>query len=244
MGCSAGDTECEDDEKPPHEVTISKGFWLGQTEVTVAAYQRYRSRSGAAALLGADTVGRKLNEAAGDPNLPVVLVTWDEAKKYCAWAGGLRLPTEAEWEYAARAGSVEARYGPLDRVAWYGDNSGRTGINTAQLWDRDSGGVEKKLFENGNGPKPVGSRENAANAWKLSDMLGNVWEWTEDPYDGTFYRNSPGIDPKATAEGKYRVIRGGSWFNVPRYVRVSERNGYVPTNRGSDTGLRCGGELR
>ncbi len=243
MGCSAGDTECADDEKPPHEVTISKGFWLGQTEVTVAAYQRYRSLSGAAALSGADTVGRKLNEAAGDPNLPAVFVTWDEAKRYCAWAGGLRLPTEAEWEYAARAGSVEARYGPLDRVAWYGDNSGRPGINTAQLWDRDASGYAKKLLENGNGPKPVGSGEKAANAWKLFDMLGNVWEWTEDVYDETFYRNSPGTDPQTTAQGKYRVLRGGSWCIYPRSVRVSVRNRFVPTDRFNDTGLRCVGEL-
>ena len=137
MGCSEQpvDPQCDKtDEFPTHGVTISEGFWMGETEVTVAAYEKYRDASKAAGktvtpLPISDTLGRKLNTSAGDPQLPAVAVTWDEAQAYCSWAGGggekLRLPSEAEWEYAARAGSRASRYGDLNAIAWYGDNSGQ-----------------------------------------------------------------------------------------------------------------------
>jgi formylglycine-generating enzyme required for sulfatase activity/tRNA A-37 threonylcarbamoyl transferase component Bud32 len=140
MGCSPGDSECFDDEKPAHEVTIGKSFWLGQTAVTQVAYQR--------------VTGKDPSHFKG-ANLPVETVNWEEARGYCAATGG-RLPTEAEWEYAARAGSPAALYGPLDAIAWY---------------DANSGG---KTHE-------VGQKQK--NAWGLHDMLGNVWQWTADWYD-------------------------------------------------------------
>ncbi len=136
MGCSLGDGECNDNEEPLHPVTIERGFWLGETEVTVAAYARYRG--GAA--------GKDEN-----PSLPVVNVDWWDATNYCKWAG-LGLPTEEEWEYAARAKTTSPRYGPLDDVAVHSENSGSR-LN------------------------PV--RGKQANAWGLYDMLGNAWEWTD-----------------------------------------------------------------
>jgi formylglycine-generating enzyme required for sulfatase activity len=139
MGCSAGDVEGCHGEEPAHQATITKGFWLGQTEVTQAAYKR---------VVGTDPSYSKGAE------LPVEQVSWDEAQGYCQAAGG-RLPTEAEWEYAARAGSPKSRYGNIDRIAWYQSNSGGHTHEVAQ---------------------------KEANAWGLYDMLGNVREWTADWY--------------------------------------------------------------
>jgi hypothetical protein len=177
MGCSPGDQECNDDEKPPKRVTISKGFWLGESEVTQAAYQKVTGQN-PSHFKGAD--------------LPVESVTWDEACAYCRAVGG-RLPKEAEWEYAARAGTTGARYGELDRVAWDTYNSGYQ-------------------------THPVKQKE--PNAWGLFDMLGNVWEWVEDLYPetqertlrgGSWYKYSRGLRESARTrnEPSWRLPANG-----------------------------------
>jgi TonB family protein len=142
MGCSEGDTECGGNEKPPHAERIANGFWLAQTEVTQAAYKL--------------VTGGNPSTHKGDL-LPVESVTWNEAVSYCEAIGG-RLPTEVEWEYAARAGNKWARYGNLDAIAWYLGNSG-------------------------NANQPVAQKQ--PNAFGLYDMLGNMWEMVEDSYPGT-----------------------------------------------------------
>jgi len=209
MGCPPGDNECGSDEKPSHQVTISKGFWIGQTEVTVGAYKRF-----------AAATGRQMppvpnfNSSWANDGMPIVNVTWNDAHDFCAWAGGW-LPTEAEWEYAARGGSTEARYGPIDEVAWYSANSGGRA-------------------------HPAG--EKRANGFGLYDVLGNVWEWVNDWYDQNYYQNSPSQDPSGPASGQQRVLRGASWNNNPRVVRVSNRFRYNPA--GSYLlGVRCGREV-
>ena len=145
MGCSPGDGECDQDEKPAHEVIMTKGFWMAQTLVTQAAYRR--------------VVGANPSFFHGDQR-PVDRISWDEAKAYCA-AVGMRLPSEAEWEYAARANSPAARYGEADTdaIAWYKGNS----------YDRSHEVAQKQ-----------------PNAWQLYDMLGNVWEWTSDWYSSDY----------------------------------------------------------
>ena len=199
MGCSPGDTECSPDERPAHEVAITKGFWLGRTPVTQGAYQR--------------VTGSNPSNSKGDQR-PVEQVTWDKARSYCQAIGG-RLPTEAEWEYAARADSTGTRYGSLAEIAWYAKNSGG---RTHQVGQK----------------KP--------NAFGLYDMLGNVWQWTADWYGATYYQAGERRDPTGPPGGEARTLRGGSWGSYPMYVRVSARYWPDQRMRDWDFGLRCVGE--
>jgi formylglycine-generating enzyme required for sulfatase activity len=203
MGCSPGDSECSDGEKPAHQVSITKGFWIGQTPVTQQAYQR--------------VTGQSPSHFKG-ASLPVENVNWEEARTYCVAIGG-RLPTEAEWEYAARAGSTSARYGNLDDIAWYLGNSGLkgfTGIKTHEVGQKQ--------------PNTLG----------LYDILGNVWQWVADWYAD--YPPGAQSDPSGPGSGQQRVLRGGSWINVQGFVRVSYRATAVPDIRCDRFGLRCVGE--
>jgi len=236
MGCSPGDDECNANERPSHKVTFTHGFWTGQTPVTVGAYERFARITG----LAMPIVMQLPSPAWRNPAMPVVNVIWDEAEEYCAWAGA-RLPTEAEWEYAARAGSTEARYGQLDDIAWYGDNSGRAQLNSHQEWVVDQAHYFKRLLDNGNGMHVVGQKR--ANGFGFYDILGNVWEWVTDRYDPNYYVNSPSVNPQGPASGEYRVLRGGSWADVPSALRVSYRTGSDPVARNPVTGFRCGGEM-
>lgn len=239
MGCSPGDAECFDDEKPAHEVALTRGFWMGQTAVTVGAWKRYAQATGKPMPPDKDNFGRLLNAAAGNDTLPVVAVTWDEAAGFCGWAG-MRLPTEAEWEWAARAGTTGARYGNLDDIAWYGDNSGRERIDSTALWSSDQKSYAQKLHDNGNGPKPAGQKQ--PNGYRLYDVLGNVWQWTADWYGEKYYQASEKQDPSGPPGGTERALRGGSWGGNPLGVRVSGRRRGVPGDRVSSLGLRCVGE--
>src|SRR5262249_55614804 len=127
MGCSPGDNDCGENEKPPREVEITRGFWLGQTPATVASWKRFARQAGKSMPPAPVLRNRLLNGGWQDEQQPIVNITWNEAVEFCRWAGG-RLPTEAEWEYAARAGNPNRRYGELDEVAWYRDNSGNDGL--------------------------------------------------------------------------------------------------------------------
>jgi formylglycine-generating enzyme required for sulfatase activity len=196
MGCSPGDDEARNNEKPAREVTITKGFWIGQTLVTQGAYQRVK--------------GKNPSRFKG-ANLPVETITWSEADEYCRAVGG-RLPTEAEWEYAARAANPHSRYRDLDAIAWYRDNS------------------EAKTHEVG---------QKTPNAWGLYDTLGNVWEWTSDWYADKL--PSAAINPAGPPSGESRTVRGGSWVNSPRSLRVSTRLRYQ--SQFGRVGFRCVGEL-
>ena len=199
MGCVPKDTRCEANEKPQHEVTISQGFWMGRTELEVSAYQRFVDDK-KLKMPGATNYNPRWRTT----NYPMVLVKWEEAKAFCTWAGG-RLPTEAEWEYAARAGMTDEVY-PLN------DENSRDKANFYGKHGNDR-------FEEA---APVRSFD--ANGFNLFDMAGNVWEWVEDWYSPAYYAESPAADPHGSAAGKEHVIRGGSFESDPKqHLRLSFR---------------------
>jgi formylglycine-generating enzyme required for sulfatase activity len=208
MGCSPTDSKCDGDEKRAHSVAISRSFWMGQTEVTVGAYKRFAAATGTEM-----PIAPTFNSQWASDSMPIVRINWEEAQAYCQWAGG-RLPTEAEWEYAARAGSTEAWYGDLDDIAWYEKNSENRAHDVAQ---------------------------KRANKFGLYDTLGNVWEWVFDWYDADFYSYSRSKDPAGPTSGDYRVLRGGSWDYNPGRARVSARYYSDPRYRNYDIGVRCVG---
>jgi formylglycine-generating enzyme required for sulfatase activity len=205
----AGDFEdyFSDKEKPRHQVRISKPFYLGKYEVTQAQWET--------------VMGNNPSRFAGGDR-PVETVSWDDAQEFIARLNRreghsrYRLPTEAEWEYAARAGSA-ARYiagnaaERLRTCAWYSFNA------------------------NGS-TSPVGRKK--PNAWGLHDMAGNVLEWVNDRYDANYYRKSPDLDPKGPESGANRCARGGSWSSDAWHCRLAGRSNFAPSTRRSGIGFR------
>lgn len=201
MGSSNGETN----ENPVHRVTITHGFFMGKYEVTQAQWQ---------AVMGANPSSFK-----GDDNLPVEQVSWDDAQEFINKLNEMndgykyRLPTEAEWEYACRAGTSGDYYAQdPDDIAWYLDNSG------------------KKTHR-------VGTKQ--ANAFGLYDMSGNVWEWCRDWYVDTY--NGAPTDGSARLSGgeqKSRVLRGGSWLYAAALLRSALRNWGTPDFRYDNVGFR------
>jgi formylglycine-generating enzyme required for sulfatase activity len=234
MGSPEG--EGADDERPQHRVTISRPFYLGIHPVTQGQYARLMGKNPS---WFAATGGGKDEVAGMDTSqFPVEQVNWYESVQFCnalsqaegldpcykiqgdrvefAGGDGFRLPTEAEWEYACRAGS-SSRYGfqggeeELPRYAWFGRNSDeRTHV--------------------------VG--EARANDFGLHDMYGNVWEWTWDKFRSDYYTNSHDIDPVGPSEASVRVIRGGCWYNDPRFARSASRSRDAPGIRSNNLGFR------
>ena len=147
-----------------------------------------------------------------EENHPVVNVSWLDATAYCEWIGG-RLPTEAEWEYAARGGRKGSRF-----------------PNGNELTKRDA------QFE-ADGTAPVD--QNAANDYGLHDMVGNVWEWVADWYEREYYKRSPQTDPKGPDKGDTRVVRGGAWLSKLDSLRVSDRERFPPVGGNVYVGFRC-----
>lgn len=211
MGCTPGDIECVDDESPRHRVTLTRGYWMARTEVTVGQYRRSgRSMP--------PEPRRSFNKGWASTEHPIVNVTWNEADAYCKAIGG-RLPTEAEWERAARGGHDEWRY------PW-GSSISHENAN----YSDEQGGRDQWAYT-----APVG--QFAPNDYGLFDMAGNVWEWTAD-WNGE-YPSSDATDPRGPTSGRYRVLRGGSWGVTARVLRVSDRNDDFPANRSGTLGVRC-----
>jgi len=235
-GCSKFDPNCADDEKPVREVTLLKGFWMSQTEITVRAYRHFATAMGRNMPPEPNFGGQLLNPAWNNQDAPIANVNWFEATDYCHWIGGA-LPTEAQWEYAARAGNTAFAYGPLTAIAWFADNAGDHPLNAAKLQQDDPGGYLYRLSQNRNTPHTVGSL--TPNQFGLYDMLGNLWEWTADWYGETYYQVAERFGPKGPPNGGERVLRGGSWATPSTGTRVSARGRRSPVARSTDTGFRC-----
>ena len=187
-----------------HHVSLDS-FYMSKTLVTFAQYDIF-----------CEETGRKKpgDEGWGRGNRPIIHVSWFDANDFCKWLSGkigenVHLPTEAQWEYACRAGTTGDRYGKLDEIAWYNKNSnGKT--------------------------QPVAQKK--PNAFGLYDMLGNVLEWCNDFYGE--YPIEAVVNPTGPKNGAYRVLRGGSWIDYCRDARSAYRDGFEPADRLSDTGFR------
>ena len=193
------------DERLPHRVTLN-GYWIYRTEVTCAQFAQFleatRYRPGKKVSYWSDPAKSRL---------PAMNIRWVDAETYCRWAG-TRLPTEAEWEKAAR--------GPEGLHYPYGAEYDPTKAN---------------IF--GDGLKPVGSYP--VNGFGLYDMSGNVWEWCLDWYDPEYYKSSPTMNPTGPATGGERVLRGGAWINLPEHGTATFRYRYYPRERSPVYGFRC-----
>ena len=205
MGSNDGDP----DEQPVHTVVLD-AFWIDRTEVTNEQYITCM----AAGVCEAPRCAGYDDAAAA--SYPVTCVDWSDAAAYCAWVGA-RLPTEAEWEYAAR--------GPQGYTYPWG--------NDAPTCDRAnySGCV--------GGRDRIGSRPSGASWCGALDMAGNVWEWVVDWHDSGYYASSPSSDPQGPASGVHRVLRGGSWYVVPLYARSADRSRFGPGHTDGNLGFRC-----
>jgi formylglycine-generating enzyme required for sulfatase activity len=205
---------------PQHRVKITNPFWLGATAVTQEEYQR--------------VMGSNPSKFPGDPKKPVEQVSWYDAVEFCRKLSGMtgenaaayryELPTEAQWEYACRAGNLGPRYfsdraNPLPMAieekmlgeyAWCGDARGQT--------------------------HPAGQKR--ANPWGLYDMYGNVWQWCQDWFDKDYYEKSPTDEPVGPPGGAARVRRGGGWDSPPSHCRSAYREGIAPKDRSGGLGFR------
>ena len=207
----------EESERPRRVVAISKPFLLGKFEVTQKQWR--------------DVLGKNPSAFKGTNSLPVDSVSWEEAHEFIQKLnekndGKFRLPTEAEWEYACRAGSTN----------FYGLGQQGAEVDLTNLGDY------AWLRKNSEGkPHPVGAKK--PNAWGLCDMHGNVWEWCEDWFAAEFYKMAPAKDPLNARPAIERVMRGGSWFLEAQIARAAYRSGGVPALKSQYVGLRLARDL-
>jgi len=212
MGSPTSEKDRSSDEGPVHRVRITKPFYMGKYEVSQGQWQA--------------VMGNNPSAFKGSDKLPVERVSWNDSQVFLGKAGdGLRLPTEAEWEYACRAGTNTPFY--------FGNTITTDQVNYDGNYPYAGGpkGVYRQKTT------PVGSFP--PNAWELYDMHGNVWEWCEDWDEKDYYGQSPGSDPTGPGSGSYRVVRGGSWNYDAYFCRSANRDGIGPSYSNGYVGFRA-----
>jgi formylglycine-generating enzyme required for sulfatase activity len=210
-------------------------FYMGKYEVTQAQWRAVAKLPKAEIDLKPDP-----SDFEGD-NLPVEQVSWEEAVEFCerlsiATGKTYRLPTEAEWEYACRAGSTGEYAGNLKEMAWYGNNSGSSPLVADEIYKTDSGNYMKRIRGNGCQTHPVGKKK--ANGFGLYDMHGNVWEWCSNWYFENYNGQDPSANPTGPSTDWGRANRGGSWGSLARDLRSAGRRGSRPKHQSSLLGFR------
>jgi len=253
MGSPGSEAGRDHDEGPVHRVNVA-AFALGKTEITRGQFAAFVKNTNYSTGDKCWTLeGGKFEERSGswskpgypqDDKHPVACINWNDAKAYAKWMSRktgkqYRLPTEAEWEYSARGNTSTPRYwgGNPDEACGYANAADKTA--QAQILNTSSWSVHK-CTDGFAYTAPVGSFK--ANAFGLNDMLGNVWEWTEDNYHDS-YKGAPADGSAWQGDGAKRVLRGGSWNNSPRDVRAAIRNSNEPARRFSIFGFRLARKL-
>ena len=218
MGCSASlQYWCYSDENPVHQVTLPNAFYLGRYEVTQAQWQA-RMGSNPSGFQSASTQV----PLAQVPQRPVENVSWNTIQDFLSQTG-MRLPTEAEWEYAYRAGTTTAFHGYTGQLSGTDDDNLLGNI----AWFNSQGGVQTRV---------VGGK--LGNGFGLHDMSGNVWEWVNDWYGSNYYSTSPSVNPQGPSSGSDRVFRAGSWDFSSKICRASFRSGNLPVYSNAHFGFR------
>jgi len=236
------ESELRYDDETQHEVKITKAFYLSVHEVTQQQYEQVMGENPS----DFTALGDLKDYVSGidTSQFPVENVSWNDAVEFCRKLSDeegveYRLPTEAEWEYACRAGTSTAyssgsSSSQLDTIGWFGDNSGKTVIDSARIWDTDEDDYLTRLLDNSCRPHVVGRK--APNAWGLYDMHGNAFEWCQDWYAP--YGNEKVTDPTGAASGSRRVLRGGAFDTLPLFVRAANRYFDQPVFRYLTFGFR------
>lgn len=220
MGTQSDGDWIGEDEFPLHDVYLD-AFWMDQTEITNAEYQKCVAANECTPPHStASETQKSYFDNADFADFPVIQVDWDQATKYCKWAGR-RLPYEAEWEKAAK--------GDTHRIyPWEGNAVGPSFAN----YDMDDNWPNADTTR-------VGSILAGASPSQVMDMAGNVYEWVADWYDAAYYSQSPAENPTGPAEGSQRVLRGGAWSSDALFIRAASRLPYYPDGFSNDIGFRC-----